>query len=141
MIVLRSVIRCFYEYHAQGPVPRALVHGGSASVLDRHATVREPVGRVGEDHVHARRRHDLHELHAISKIDDRPRLTERLEVPEYHALFQVTTTTDFSGGVKDKTAPAQDPFGCSSSIRLTHSTAGGSTSPIPAHARSVTALS
>ncbi len=36
---------------------------------------------------------------------------------------------------------AQDPFDCSRSARFTRSTAGGITSPIPAHARSVTARS
>src|SRR3712207_1806538 len=36
---------------------------------------------------------------------------------------------------------AQDLFGCSSSARFTRFTAGGITSPIPAHTRSVTASS
>jgi hypothetical protein len=38
-------------------------------------------------------------------------------------------------------AGAQDLFGCSSSSRFTRSTAGGITSPMPVHTRSVTASS
>ena len=36
---------------------------------------------------------------------------------------------------------AQDPVGCSPRARFTRSTAGGTTSPIPVHTRSVTASS
>ena len=43
-----SHVEAMIRFETHGPVPRALVHGNSASVLDRHATVREAVGRVGE---------------------------------------------------------------------------------------------
>jgi hypothetical protein len=74
-------------FEAHGPVPGALVDRGEASVPDRHAAFREPVRRVCEDHVHALWRHGLHEVYAVGEVDHRPRLAERLEVPEFHVLF------------------------------------------------------
>jgi hypothetical protein len=74
-------------FEAHGPVPGALVHGGKASALDGNAACGEPVGWVGEDHVHAARGHGLHEIQTVSEVDESPRLAERLEVPEPHDLF------------------------------------------------------
>src|SRR5215203_3567249 len=60
-----------------GPVPSALVHRSEPSALDRNAASGEPVRRVGEDHVHAARGCDLHEIHTVSEVHNGPRLAER----------------------------------------------------------------
>ncbi len=68
-------------------VPATFVHRSEASAPDGHAPAGEPVGRVGEDRVHASRGHEAHELHAIRPVDDRPRLAVRLEVPQLHTAI------------------------------------------------------
>src|SRR5215204_1106031 len=64
-----------------GPVPGTLVHRGELAALDRNAASGESVRRIGEDHVHAARGYDLHEIHTVREVHDGPRLAERLEVP------------------------------------------------------------
>jgi hypothetical protein len=64
-----------------GPVPVPLVHRGEPAVLDRNAASGEPVRRIGEDHVHAARGYDLHEIHTVREVHNGPRLAERLQVP------------------------------------------------------------
>jgi hypothetical protein len=64
-----------------GPVPGTLVHRGELAALDRNAASGKSVRRVGEDHVHAARGYDLHEIHTVREVHDGPRLAERLEVP------------------------------------------------------------
>ncbi len=53
----------------------------------------------------------------------------------------LTIRIPYQAAMETAPGPAQNQFGCSSSARLTRSTACGITSPMPAHDRSVTALS
>ena len=64
----------------QGPVLLAFVHRGEPATLDRNAACGEPVRWVGEDQVHAAWGYNLHEIHTVSEVDQRPRLAERLQV-------------------------------------------------------------
>src|SRR5829696_739154 len=62
------------------PAPGTFVYGSEPPVPDRHAAGREPIRRVGEDHVHAACGYDLHEIHTVCQVDYRPWFAERLEV-------------------------------------------------------------
>jgi hypothetical protein len=53
------------RWNTHRAVPAPLVHRGEAPALDGHAAGREPVGRVGEDGVHALWWHEAHQVHTI----------------------------------------------------------------------------
>src|SRR5215210_994793 len=64
------------RFKPHGPVPGSLVDGGQASALDRNAACREPVWRVGEDHIYATRGHGLHEIQTVREVDHSSWLAE-----------------------------------------------------------------
>ena len=57
------------------------------TTLYGQAAAREPVGRIGEDRVHAPGWHETHELNAVRPVDDRPRFAVGFEVPQLHLSY------------------------------------------------------